>query len=99
MLAIKMWLENTTNEQKRIAYDSMTFLGDIGGLFEIIIYTVTPLVSLFVGDRLTYYLLGKLFLANTSNRRNNNDFNSDDDDNSNNSSDPEAKKREWKHWL
>ena len=34
MLAIKMWLETTTAEQKRIAYDSFTLLGDIGGLYD-----------------------------------------------------------------
>ena len=64
MLAIKMWLETTTAEQKRIAYDSMTLLGDIGGLYDFIVIFVTPFVGLIVGDRLTYHLLSKLFLVN-----------------------------------
>ena len=63
MLAIKMWLETTTAEQKRIAYDSMTFLGDIGGLYDFIVIFVTPFVGLIVGDRLMYHLLGKLFFV------------------------------------
>lgn len=57
MLAIKMWLETTTNEQKRVAYDSMTLLGDIGGLYDFFVLVVTPCVGLIVGDRITYYLL------------------------------------------
>ena len=40
MLAIKMWLETTTAEQKRIAYDSMTFLGDIGGLYDFFVILI-----------------------------------------------------------
>ena len=35
-----MWLETTTAEQKRIAYDSMTLLGDIGGLYDFIVIFV-----------------------------------------------------------
>ena len=32
IISIKIWLENTIEQQKRTAYDSMTLLGDIGGL-------------------------------------------------------------------
>lgn len=41
----------------------MTFLGDIGGLYDFIVIFVTPLVGLIVGDRLMYHLLGKLFFV------------------------------------
>ena len=64
MLAIKMWLEPITNEQKRIAYDSMTFLGDIGGLYDFFVLAIAPLVGIIVGDRLIYHLLSKLFMEN-----------------------------------
>lgn len=64
MLAVKMWLETTTSEQKRVAYDSMTLLGDIGGLYDFFVIVVTPCVGLLVGDRLTHYLLSKLFMIN-----------------------------------
>ena len=94
MLAIKLWLETTTTEQKRIAYDSMTLLGDIGGLYDFIVVVVTPCVGLIVGDRLTYHLLSLLFMVNTSQAGG--DSNQSDD---NNSSDPDEKKKRWRSWL
>lgn len=69
MLAIKMWLETTTTEQKRTVYDSMTFLGDIGGLYDFFVIFVTPLVTLIVGDRLTYHLLSKMYMVKDPKRR------------------------------
>ena len=42
----------------------MTFLGDIGGLNDFFVIVVTPMVGLLVGDRLTHYLLSKLFMIN-----------------------------------
>ena len=39
MLAIKLTLETTTAQQKRVAYDSMTLLGDIGGFYDCLLYT------------------------------------------------------------
>ena len=89
MLAIKFWLETTTAEQKRIAYDSMTLLGDIGGLYDFFVIVVTPCVGLLVGDRLIYHLLGQLFMTNRSK-------NGEPDSDESNNSDPEAKKKRWK---
>ena len=100
MLAIKMWLETTTAEQKRVAYDSMTLLGDIGGLYDFIVLVVTPLVGLIVGDRLSYYLLSKLYMINKA-RLNGNRSEpgaySDGDDSD--GGDMDAKKRRWKNWI
>jgi len=96
MLAIKMWLETTVVEQRRIAYDSMTLLGDIGGLYDFFVVVVTPLVMLIVGDRLTFHLLSKLFMVNNPKESPSSGFSDSDD---NDKSDPEAKKRRWKNWL
>lgn len=40
----------------------MTFLGDIGGLYDFFVILISPIVALIVGDRLTYHILGKLFM-------------------------------------
>lgn len=97
MLAIKMWLETTTAEQKRIAYDSLTLLGDIGGFYDFIVVVVTPFVALIVGDRLSYHLLNKLFMVSKAKKTSD----SDDDDNNklSSSSDPLEKKERWKSWI
>lgn len=93
MLAIRFWLETTTSEQKRIAYDSMTLLGDIGGLYDSFVIFLVPFVTLLVGDRITYHLLSLLFFVNRSREV------PEESEDENNNSDPEAKKRRWKKWL
>lgn len=101
MLTIKMWLETTTTEQRRTAYDSMTLLGDIGGLYDFFVIFVTPLVALIVGDRLTYHILGKLFMVRDPKRPGiiNGNTNCDTDSEDKNNSDTEAKQKRWRNWL
>ena len=45
----------------------MTLLGDIGGLYDFFVLIVTPCVSIIVGDRVTFYLLQRLFYTNDTN--------------------------------
>lgn len=94
MLAIKMWLETTTAEQKRVAYDSMTLLGDIGGLYDFIVIFVTPIVGVIVGDRLTYHLLGQLFFVSRRRQQGSPSAGAakQDDSSESNGSDAEARK-------
>ena len=95
MLTIKMWLETTTAEHKRIAYDSMTFLGDIGGLYDFFVIVIHPCVGIIVGDHLTYFLLSKLFIINTANSNKDDDLNrrpdskKDSEEESSDSSEPD----------
>jgi len=70
----------------------MTLLGDIGGFYDFIVIVITPCVGILVGDRLTYYLLAKLFMINKSKH-------GEPDSDESNNSDPEAKKKRWKSWI
>ena len=91
---MKLWLETTTSEQKRIAYDSLTLAGDIGGFYDFIVIVVAPFVGLIVGDRLSYYVLNKLFMVNKTQRRHDDKSDSEDD-----KSDPDTRKKKWKNWI
>ena len=67
----------------------MTFLGDIGGLYDFFVILIQPCVTILVGDRLTYFLLGKLFITNSANSKyHDGDSGGGLSDNDSNNSDP-----------
>lgn len=71
----------------------MTMLGDIGGLYDFFVLLIHPIVGIIVGDRLTYFLLSKLFIINTA-RNNVDDINQRrDSEDASDASDPEEKKK------
>lgn len=64
MLEMNFKYQTTKTIQKRTAYDSLSVLGDFGGLQEFIYLIITPIMGLILGDRYSYALFRRLFWVN-----------------------------------
>ena len=80
MVTINLELITTTNEEKRDAYDSLTLLGDIGGLIDFLIMILTPLIGFIVGDRFTYEFMKSLYMMNRKKEDNGRSSNKEEND-------------------